>query len=261
MATIDPSIALSIKPIQIQDPLNRMAAMMQIEGGQQSQQLNALKMKEYERDLSESEGVRNYLAKTDLNTPEGRAGLRQFGQKGLAYEKSLAEQEEAGLKRTKLKGEITAQDMNESREAFKNILFNTSDENVLAHLQDSVLKKKLTPEAAQQQWATVAPMNQAQRKQHYTMLGTKAEDYFKQQALNAAPTSTIKEFEYGLTNPAFAANQIALKRAGASSSQVYMPPQPRPNKKRAVNFLLTTIKLYLLRLEMRLRHYLLLTPI
>jgi hypothetical protein len=45
MATIDPSIALSIKPIQIQDPLNRMAAMMQIEGGQQSQQLNALKIR------------------------------------------------------------------------------------------------------------------------------------------------------------------------------------------------------------------------
>ena len=242
MATIDPSIALSIKPIQIQDPLNRMAAMMQIEGGQQSQQLNALKMKEYERDLSESEGVRNYLAKTDLNTPEGRAGLRQFGQKGLAYEKSLAEQEEAGLKRTKLKGEITAQDMNESREAFKNILFNTSDENVLAHLQDSVLKKKLTPEAAQQQWATVAPMNQAQRKQHYTMLGTKAEDYFKQQALNAAPTSTIKEFEYGLTNPAFAANQIALKRAGASSSQVYMPPQPKAEQEARGKFLVDDYK-------------------
>jgi hypothetical protein len=242
MATIDPSIALSVKPIQIQDPLNRMAAMMQIEGGQQSQQLNALKIKEAERDLSESEGIRNYLTSANLKTPEGRAGLSQFGQKGLAYEKLLADQEEAGLKRTKLQGEISAQDMTEHREANKNLIFNTSDENVLAHLQDSVLKKRLTPEAAQQQWATVAPMDQTQRKQHFTMLGTKAEDYFKQQALNAAPTTAMKEFDYSQTNPDFAARQIALKRAGASSSQVYMPPQPKAEQEARGKFLVDDYK-------------------
>ena len=179
MATIDPSIALSVKPIQIENPLNQMAAYSQIQRGQQEQQMNALKMKEYERDISESEGVRNYLAKTDLNTPEGRAGLRQFGQKGLAYEKSLAEQEEAGLKRTKLKGEISEQDRNESREAFKNLVFNTSDNNVLAHLEDSVLKKKITPAQAQQQWESVSGMTPEQRKQHFTMLSLKAEKYFE----------------------------------------------------------------------------------
>jgi len=220
MATIDPSIALSVKPIQIQDPLNRMAAMMQIEGGQQSQQLNALKIKEAERELSESEGIRNYLTSANLKTPEGRAGLSQFGQKGLAYEKLLADQEEAGLKRTKLQGEISEQDRAESRENFKNLVFNTSDENVLSHLQDSVLKKKLTPEAAQQQWASVAGMTPEQRKQHFTMLGTKAEEFFKQQA----PTPEFRNFQLGQANPAFAARQVELKRAGAGSSQVYMPP-------------------------------------
>jgi hypothetical protein len=51
MATIDPSIALSIKPIQIQDPLNRMASMMQIESGQQSQQLNALQMRKAQQEF------------------------------------------------------------------------------------------------------------------------------------------------------------------------------------------------------------------
>jgi hypothetical protein len=179
MATIDPSIALSVKPIQIQDPLNRMAAMMQIEGGQQSQQLNALKIKEAERELTENEGIRNYLAKTDLNTPEGRSGLRQYGKTGLTYEKLLADQEKAGLERTKLKGEISEQDRVESRENFKNLVFNTSDENVLSHLQDSVLKKKITPEAAQQQWASVAGMTPEQRKQHFTMLSLKADKYFE----------------------------------------------------------------------------------
>ena len=179
MATIDPSIALSVKPIQIQDPLNRMAAMMQIEGGQQSQQLNALKIKEAERELTENEGIRNYLAKTDLNTPEGRSGLRQYGKTGLTYEKLLADQEKAGLERKELQGKISEQDRAESREAFKNLVFNTSDNNVLAHLEDSVLKKKITPEAAQQQWASVAGMTPEQRKQHFTMLSLKADKYFE----------------------------------------------------------------------------------
>ena len=176
---IDPNIALSVKPVQIQDPLNRMAAMMQLEGGQQSQQLNALKIKEAERELTENEGIRNYLAGANLNTPEGRAGLRQYGKTGLTYEKLLAEQEEGALKRTKLKGEISEQDRIESREGFKNLVFNTSDENVLAHLQDSVKKGKITPEQAQQQWQSVASMDDAQRKQHFTMLSLKADKYFE----------------------------------------------------------------------------------
>jgi len=176
---IDPSIALSIKPVQIQDPLNRMAAMMQLEGGQQSQQLNALKIKEAERELTENEGIRNYLAGANLNTPEGRAGLRQYGKTGLTYEKLLADQEKANLERTKLKGEISEQDRIESRENFKNLVFNTSDENVLAHLQDSVKKGKLDPAQAQQQWASVSGMTPEQRKQHFTMLSLKAEKYFE----------------------------------------------------------------------------------
>jgi len=179
MATIDPSIALGVRPIQIESPLNQMAAYSQIQSGMQGQQLNALKMKEAEREFGENEEIRNYLARADLSTPEGRSGLRRFGKTGLGYEKLLAEQEEGALKRTKLKGEISEQDRTESREAFKNLVFNTSDENVLAHLQDSVKKGKITPEQAQQQWQSVASMDEAQRKQHFTMLSLKAEKYFE----------------------------------------------------------------------------------
>jgi len=179
MATIDPSIALGVRPIQIESPLNQMAAYSQIQSGMQGQQLNALKMKEAEREFGENEEIRNYLARADLSTPEGRSGLRRFGKTGLGYEKLLAEQEEGALKRTKLKGEISEQDRIDSREGFKNLVFNTSDENVLAHLQDSVKKGKITPEQAQQQWQSVASMDEAQRKQHFTMLSLKAEKYFE----------------------------------------------------------------------------------
>jgi len=176
MATIDPSIALSVKPIQIQDPLNRMAAMMQIEGGQQSQQLNALKIKEAEQGIEN----RNMLRGLDPNDPDYVNKIIRFDPAlGLEIQAKQNAAKTAGLQATKLKGEISEQDRTESRENFKNLVFNTSDENVLSHLQDSVLKKRLTPEAAQQQWATVAPMNETQRKQHFTMLSLKADKYFE----------------------------------------------------------------------------------
>ena len=179
MATIDPNIAMGYKPIQIENPLNQLAAMTQIQAGQQGQQLNALKIQEAERELGENKDIRNYLTSANLKTPEGRAGLRQFGKTGLAYEKLIADQEKADLERKKLQGEISEQDRTESRENFKNLVFNTSDENVLAHLQDSIKKGKITPEAAQQQWASVAGMTPEQRKQHFTMLSLKADKYFE----------------------------------------------------------------------------------
>jgi hypothetical protein len=136
---IDPSIALSIKPVQIQDPLNRMAAMMQLEGGQQSQQLNALKIKEAERELTENEGIRNYLAGANLNTPEGRAGLRQYGKTGLTYEKLLADQEKAGLERKELSGKINKQEMDRNNQNLRNLSRNPSDANIQAYFEDFVL--------------------------------------------------------------------------------------------------------------------------
>ena len=239
MATIDPSIALSVKPIQIENPLNQMAAYSQIQSGQQGQQLNALKIREAEQDIEN----RNMLRGLDPNDPDYISKITRVDPKlGLEFAQKQALAKKTGLETTKLQNEISAQDMNESREAFKNLIFNTSNNNVLAHLEDSVKRGKITPAQAKQQWESVASMDDAQRKQHFTMLGTKAEEFFKQQALNVAPTSAIKEFEYGLTNPAFAANQVNLRRAGASTSQVYLPPQPKAEQEARGKFLVDDYK-------------------
>jgi len=224
MATIDPSIALGVRPIQIESPLNQMAAYSQIQSGQQGQQLNALKIREAEQDIEN----RNMLRGLDPNDPDYISKITRVDPKlGLEFAQKQALAKKTGLETTKLQNEISAQDMNESREAFKNLIFNTSDNNVLAHLEDSVKRGKITPAQAKQQWESVASMDDAQRKQHFTMLGTKAEEFFKQQALNAAPTTTMKEYEASLKDPNFLAYQAALKRAGAGSSQVYMPPSEK----------------------------------
>ena len=102
MATVDPNIALGYRPVQIENPINQYAALSQIQNNQQTNQLNAMKMQEMQRAFSEEEGVRNYLAKADLSTPEGRAGLNQFGKTGLGISKLLTDQQQsaATLKKT-----------------------------------------------------------------------------------------------------------------------------------------------------------------
>lgn len=113
MATIDPSIVLSVKPLQLDNPLNAMAMYSQIQGAQQANQLNQMKMAEYERARAEEEGIRNYLAgSADLSAPETRTGLLKYGKTGLEYGKALTEQDkmrvELNEKRVKLATDKTA---------------------------------------------------------------------------------------------------------------------------------------------------------
>jgi hypothetical protein len=222
MATIDPNIAMGYKPVQIENPLNQLAAVAQIQSGQQSQQLNALKMQEAQQGIEN----RNRLRELDPNDPDYISKIIRIDPAlGLEFQTKQAAAKTSGLQATKLQNEISAQDLEHSREAFKNLVFNPSDNNVLAHLEDSVKKGKITPDAAKQQWQSVASMNEAQRKDHFTMLGTKTDEFFKQRA----PTTEFRNFQLGQENPAFLANQIALKRAG--STQVNLPTQEKEFEK------------------------------
>jgi len=79
MAQIDPSIAMGFRPVQIESPINQMAAMAQLEGMQQQRQQNALKMQEYQRGMQQ----RNALAaihadpKVKIGSPEYLARVQQ----------------------------------------------------------------------------------------------------------------------------------------------------------------------------------------
>lgn len=140
MATIDPNIAMGYKPIQVENPLNQLAAVTQIQSGLQGQQMNALKMKETERELGENEQIRNYLVSADLKTPEGRAGLRRFGKTGLAYEKLIADQEKADLERKELGGKISKQDTDRNNQRLRDLSRNPSDANIQAHFEDFMIE-------------------------------------------------------------------------------------------------------------------------
>jgi hypothetical protein len=118
MATIDSNIAMGYRPVQIENPLNQLAAYSQIQSAQQGQQLNALKMQEYQRGLEEENKLRTLLSGGgDINSPEV---IRQmYGispTKGLEFQQKQALIKKAGLETTKLESEIVDNKLKQSRQ-------------------------------------------------------------------------------------------------------------------------------------------------
>jgi hypothetical protein len=89
---LDYSIALGVKPVQIESPLNQMAKMYELQNMQQTGQANQLAMQEKQRAIAEDEAVRNYFAQQDRSSPDFAKGLYGISPKtGQAYEKFQAE--------------------------------------------------------------------------------------------------------------------------------------------------------------------------
>lgn len=124
---INPNIALAFKPVEIQQPdtLRDYATIAQI---QQSQLQNQLARQQMEQE----QGVANYLRSADLATPQGRAGLRQFGKTGLGYEKLISEQETAALKRRELEDKLRDNRVAALGTGLITTMNNPSDENLKA---------------------------------------------------------------------------------------------------------------------------------
>lgn len=177
MAQIDPSIALGVKPVQIQDPLTVQSRAM--EGA-----VNALKYQDLQRGMQEEQEVRNYLRGANLADPNVRAGLSQFGKTGLGYGKLLAEQEKASLETKKLTSDIDKQKLEQTRQRISDLAFNPSNENIIAHIQDGILRGDLTPQQGQQMWSQVANMPLDQRKQTLLQMGVNAEKRLEMMGLS-----------------------------------------------------------------------------
>jgi hypothetical protein len=89
---LDPSIALGVKPIQFESPINQMAKIYELQNMQQTSQANQLAMQEKQRAIAEDEAVRNYFAQQDRTSPDFAKGLYGISPKtGQAYEKFQAE--------------------------------------------------------------------------------------------------------------------------------------------------------------------------
>ena len=142
MATIDSSIAMGYKPIQIENPLNQLAALTQIQSGQQSQQLNMLKMQEYQRGLEEENKLRTLLSGGgDINSPD--VVRQMYGispTKGLEFQQKQAVIKKAGLETTGLELKNFTDSMSQYRNALDMV---RTPEQLLAW-QDAIHKDPIT---------------------------------------------------------------------------------------------------------------------
>ena len=174
MAQIDPSIALGFKQPQFQDPINQFAKAQELN-------VNALKMNEMQRGIESQNKLRElYSQGVDVSTPEGfkqLAAVDPATAMKLRTEELKGQELRGNIKKTGVETKLKELDV--QREQFGNLVFNPSDANITAHIEDSVLKGNIPPAQAQSLLAQVLPMNTQQRKQFFTEMGVKAETRFQ----------------------------------------------------------------------------------
>ena len=190
------------------------------------QQVNALSAQRLENDAAQM-AIRNALAEQEAYKRSGsleeaqqnllRGGL---GKQAAAVGQSLATQGKTQAETQKVGAEFTLKNMEIMRERTRDLLGNTSNENYIAHVQEGIRDGLITPEQAQRSVQTYLAIPPNQRVAFLTQQLSKLEDI----ARNAAPTTAMKEFEFGKTNPEFTNYQMSKARAGAT--QVNMGGQP-----------------------------------
>jgi hypothetical protein len=169
---IDPNIPLQAKGVQLESPMNQLGMMNE-----------AMKYNEMNRSIDTQNKLRDlYSQGIDIGTPEGFkqvAAIDPATALKLRTDALQGQKLQGEIKKTGL--EVTAKDMEIQREKLGNLAFNPSDSNIKAHLEDSVLEGKLTPQAAQQQWQQVANLPLAQRTQHFNDMSVSSQERYKMQ--------------------------------------------------------------------------------
>jgi len=162
---IDPSIPLQAKNPQFQTGMNQLAMVGE-----------AMKIGEMQRGVETQNKLRQlYSQGIDVGTPEG------FKQVASIDPGTALKLRTDALQGQKLQGDIkktgvetTLKQLEVQREQFGNLIFNPSDANITAHIEDSVLKGNIPPAQAQSLLAQVMPLDATQRKQFFSDMALKA---------------------------------------------------------------------------------------
>lgn len=147
----------------------------------------------------------------DINKYQQNLMTLGQGKQSVAIGKAVAETQKAGaegqLKRLELE-----------RERFSNLRFNPSNENILAHLQDSILRGDSTPENARQIFSKLSQMNDQQRVAYFTNAGLKASELISTQ-LREREANTAEQRLAFETSPTRQAQIAQAKSAGTETGK------------------------------------------
>lgn len=216
MATIDPNIALGVKPIQVENPMNQYAALSQIQGNQQAQQLNELKMRQAQQEFDTSNALAN--AYKGAITPEGNVNYNALipslassgaGSAIPGVLKTKKETEQAAAILEKTQTETKAEKLKLIREKTADLINNPSPENIKAHAQDGLIQGAWGLEQANAfvQQALSIPINQRAA-------------FFKEQSLNAEKRVTTAETQrHNKTTENISAGHLGVAQANLAINQ------------------------------------------
>lgn len=119
---INPNIALSFQPAQIESPLNSLSRMLQLEGAQQTNALNAMKMDEYQRTVNDTNRLNGFYSnalgadgKIDRTSLFRNVATGGLGSKIPGLQKGFLEADEAQGKVDKQKVELVDAKLKQSR--------------------------------------------------------------------------------------------------------------------------------------------------
>ena len=174
---INPNIAMSGRPLQLDNPLAQYAQFSQIQNAQKQNELAALQVEAAKRGAEEEVAVKNFFASNpDLTSPEARNKLTGFGKTGLAYSKLLSEQETANLTRDELRQKIYKQKRDFGTQALRDLSLNPSDENIIAFGQDAVIQKLMTPEESAAKTKQLLSMPVPERQAYMAAQGAQSKE-------------------------------------------------------------------------------------
>jgi hypothetical protein len=146
---IDSSIALGVKPFQLESPINQMSNVYALQNAQQANQLNQMKMEEYQRGLAEEMQTKNALTRLNPASPtfeqdrynayalKGVEGLKTLA----AIKKEEAQTATAGVETAgkKITNATAAQTF--AKKSFEDIYARPDDNNLKALYDDAVDSK------------------------------------------------------------------------------------------------------------------------
>jgi hypothetical protein len=145
MALVNPNIAMSFRAPEIQQPnmLADYAAIQQIQGGRQAQELNALKMQEAQAALTE----RNALRGLDPTAADYESQLFKVSPTlGIQFRKEQSTAKAQQAAQAKSEFDLKAAQRKFGDDLKRSLSSNPSDENIIAFGQDAVLQGLYTPD-------------------------------------------------------------------------------------------------------------------
>ena len=147
---IDSNIAMGVKPVQIENPMNALAQMMQLKDAQQSSQMNAMKMDEDQRRITSQNSLRTMMGGFGSDHGANQTKLLQGGYMKEAgdYGKNQADIQKTSADTQSKQIETAHKRIETMGKAFGFVKDNPSLENASSTIDYLVSNGIMTAEAA-----------------------------------------------------------------------------------------------------------------